>query len=48
MSFLGHLISSGVILVNPLKVNIVLYWETSKSITKIRSFMGLVDYTQGL
>lgn len=43
-SFLGHVISSGGIAVDPSKVNIVLQWEAPKVITKIRSFLCLVGY----
>lgn len=43
-SFLGHVISSGGIAVNPSKVDIILQWETPKSITEITSFLGLDDY----
>lgn len=44
MSFLGHLIFSGGIAVDPLKVNDVLHLEALKSITDIRSFLGLAGY----
>lgn len=44
VSFLGHVISSGGIAVDPAKVDAVLQWETPKSPTKIRSFLGLTGY----
>lgn len=44
MSFLGHVIFSGGISVDPSKVDTVLEWETPKSITKNRSFLGLASY----
>lgn len=44
MSFLGHVISSGGITVDPSKVDVVLQWETLKYATEIRSFLGLADY----
>ncbi|XP_050918567.1 uncharacterized protein LOC127135996 [Lathyrus oleraceus] len=44
MSFLGHVIFSGGIVVDPLKVDDVLHLETLKSVTEIRSFLGLVGY----
>lgn len=48
MSLLGHVISKGGITVNPLKVNVVLQWETPKSVTDIRSFLSLAGYYNGL
>jgi len=44
VSFLGHVISSSGITVDPSKVDVVLHWEAPKSVTEIRSFLGLVDY----
>ena len=44
VSFLGHVISSGGIYVDPSKVNAVLQWETPKYATEIQSFLGLVGY----
>lgn len=44
MSFLGHGISSSGIVVDPSKMEAVLQWETSMSVTKIRSFLGLAGY----
>ena len=38
VSFLSHVISSGGIIVDPLKIDAVLQWETLKSIKEIRSF----------
>uniref|UniRef100_A0A151UIE5 Retrovirus-related Pol polyprotein from transposon 17.6 n=1 Tax=Cajanus cajan TaxID=3821 RepID=A0A151UIE5_CAJCA len=44
VSFLGHLISSGGIEVDPSKVEAVLKWEAPKSVIEIRSLLGLVGY----
>lgn len=44
MSFLSHVVSSGGILVDPSKVDVVLHWEAPKSITYITSFLGLAGY----
>lgn len=44
MNFLGHVISSGGIVVDPSKVDVMLQWETPKSITEIRSFLGMAGY----
>ncbi|XP_020243298.1 uncharacterized protein LOC109821528 [Asparagus officinalis] len=40
----GHVISKDGIAFDPAKVEAVLDWESSKTITKIRSFLGLVGY----
>lgn len=44
VSFLRHVISSGGIMMNLSKVDVVLQWEALKLITKITSFVGLSDY----
>lgn len=44
VSFLGHVISSGGIVVDPSKLDVVLQWETPKSTTEIQSFLGLAAY----
>ncbi|XP_058775732.1 uncharacterized mitochondrial protein AtMg00860-like [Vicia villosa] len=41
VNFIWLVISSGGIVVDSLKVNVVLQWDTLKSVTKIRIFMGL-------
>ena len=41
VSFLGHVISEGGIVVDPSKVDAVLQWESPKSVFEIRSFLGL-------
>jgi hypothetical protein len=42
--FLGHVISSEGIVVDPSKVRDVLDWEPPKSVHQVRSFLGLVGY----
>ena len=42
VQFLGHVISTQGIAVDPAKVDAVVKWESPKSATKIRSFVGLV------
>jgi hypothetical protein len=42
--FLGHMISSEGIVVDPSKVRDVLDWEPPKSVHQVRSFLGLVAY----
>ena len=44
VSFLGHVISGSGIAVDPSKVDAVLQWEATKSVTEIRSFLGLAGY----
>ncbi|MCI39575.1 retrotransposon protein, partial [Trifolium medium] len=41
ISFLGHVISSEGIAVDPAKVEAVLQWSTPESISEIKSFLGL-------
>ncbi|XP_052736657.1 uncharacterized protein LOC128197864 [Vigna angularis] len=42
--FLGYVISAGGIAVDPAKVQAVLQWERPKTVTEIRSFVGLAGY----
>jgi hypothetical protein len=44
VSFLGHVISSEGIAVDPSKVCDVLDWEPPKSVHQVRSFLGLTGY----
>jgi len=44
VNFLGHIISGNGISVDPSKVDAVSQWETPKSVTKVRSFLGLAGY----
>jgi hypothetical protein len=44
VSFLGHIISEGGILVDPSKVKDVLSWNTPQNVLNIRSFLGLAGY----
>ncbi|XP_050920406.1 uncharacterized protein LOC127138043 [Lathyrus oleraceus] len=41
--FLDHVISSGGILVDPSKIEAISQWETLKSVSEIRSFLGLLN-----
>ena len=45
-NFLGHVISKDGIAVDPSKVDVVLKWESPKSIFEIISFLGLAGYYQ--
>ncbi|XP_052732478.1 uncharacterized protein LOC128196266 [Vigna angularis] len=44
VQFLGHVVSAGGISVDPAKVRAVLEWESPRSVTEVRSFMGLAGY----
>jgi hypothetical protein len=44
VSFLGHVISSEGIIVDPSKVRDILEWEPPKSVHQVRSFLGLAGY----
>ena len=44
VSFHGHVISGNGIAVDPSKVEAVLQWEAPRSVTEIRSFLGLAGY----
>jgi hypothetical protein len=46
VTFLGHVISSEGIAVDPSKVRDVLDWEPPKSVHQVRSFLGLAGYYQ--
>ncbi|XP_052723852.1 uncharacterized protein LOC128193787 [Vigna angularis] len=44
VQFLGHIVSAGGISVDPAKVRAVLEWESPRSVTEVRSFVGLAGY----
>jgi hypothetical protein len=44
VNFLGHIVSSKGIFVDPRKVEAVLRWERPTTVTEIRSFLGLAGY----
>ncbi|XP_028220338.1 uncharacterized protein LOC114401972 [Glycine soja] len=44
VSYLGHVISQGGITVDPSKIEVILEWESPKSVFEIRSFLGLAGY----
>ena len=46
VSFLGHVISQGGIAIDPSKIEVILEWESHKSVFEIRSFLGLAGYYQ--
>jgi hypothetical protein len=44
LSFLGHIISNGGIIVDPAKVKGIVAWSIPTTVTEIRSFLGLAGY----
>jgi hypothetical protein len=44
VSFLGHVVSNGGIVVDPSKVKDVLNWKPPTNVGEIRSFLGLAGY----
>ena len=44
VSFLGHIVSAEGIRVDPAKVEAVVNWKSPRSVTEVRSFLGLVRY----
>ncbi|GAU51762.1 hypothetical protein TSUD_415510 [Trifolium subterraneum] len=46
VKFLGHVISQGGVSVDPSKVEAVLNWERPRTVSEVRSFLGLAGYYQ--
>jgi len=44
VQFLGHVISAHGIAVDSAKVDVMVNWESPKSVTEIRIFVGLAGY----
>ncbi|XP_058766107.1 uncharacterized mitochondrial protein AtMg00860-like [Vicia villosa] len=44
VSFLDHVISGGGVAVDPSKVEAVVNWDRPRSVTEVRSFLGLAGY----
>ncbi|GAU47914.1 hypothetical protein TSUD_404670, partial [Trifolium subterraneum] len=44
VKFLGHVISQGGVSVDPSKVEAVLNWERPRTVSEVRSFLGLAGY----
>jgi hypothetical protein len=44
VSFLGHIITDGGIVVDPIKVSDMLKWKPPRTFKEIRCFLGLVGY----
>ena len=44
VKFLGHVISNRGVAVDPSKTEAVIQWERPKTVTEVRSFLGLAGY----
>ena len=44
VSFLGHIVSTEGIRVDPIKIKAVVNWKLPRSVTEVRSFLGLGGY----
>ena len=44
MSFLGHIVSTKGIRVNPPNIEAVVSWKPPRNVTEVRSFLGLAGY----
>ena len=44
ISFLGHIVSAEGIRVDPVKIEAVVNWKPPRSVTEVRSFLGLAGY----
>ena len=44
VSFLGHIMSTEGIRVDPTKIEAILNWKSPRSVIEVRSFLGLAKY----
>ena len=44
VSFLGHIVSTKGIRVDPIKIKAVVNWKPPRNVTEVRSFLGLAGY----
>ena len=44
VSFLGHIVSTEGIRVDPMKIKAVMNWKPPRNVTKVRRFLGLAGY----
>ncbi|XP_037496640.1 uncharacterized mitochondrial protein AtMg00860-like [Jatropha curcas] len=44
VSFLGHVVSSEGIRVDPMKIEAIVDWRPPRNVTEVRSFLGLAGY----
>ena len=46
VSFLGHIVSTENIRVDPTKIEAIVSWKPPRNVTEVRSFLGLASYYQ--
>ena len=46
VSFLGHIVSTEGIRVDPTKIEAIVNWKPPRNVTEVRSFLGLAGYYQ--
>ena len=44
VSFLGHIVSTEGIKVDPAKIEAIVSWKPPRNVTEMRSFLGLAEY----
>ena len=44
VSFIGHIVLEEGIRTDPRKIEVILEWKPSRSVTEVRSFLGLAGY----
>ena len=44
VAFLGHVISTDGVSVDPQKIEVMVNWKALKNVSKVRSFLGLAGY----
>ena len=44
MKYLGHIIPSDIIVVDPKKIHAIMDWPIPTNVSEVHSFMGLVGY----
>ena len=44
VSFLAHIVSEEGIRMDPRKIEVILEWKPPRSVTEVRSFLGLAGY----
>ena len=44
MNYLGHIVGGGELKIDPSKVAVIVNWPQPKSVTEVRSFLGVVQY----
>jgi hypothetical protein len=42
--YLGHIVGGGQLKIDPSKIDVIINWHEPKSVTKIWSFFGVVQY----